>query len=78
MPPASEEDGSFVESGVGKAYDAWLGLSNDALELAAVIPFAFAYVVESTTNPDWKHINGLMGRFMACKTYDACKRSVDS
>ncbi|MCT7656830.1 hypothetical protein [Mycobacterium deserti] len=63
---------------MGKAFDAWLSLSNDSLELTAVIPWAFAYVVESTTQPDWEHINRVMGQFNACKAYDACKRSVDS
>ncbi|MDX1875544.1 hypothetical protein SBI67_25775 [Mycolicibacterium sp. 120266] len=63
---------------MGKAFDAWLKLSNDSLELTAVIPWAFAYVVESTARPDWTHINQVMGQFNACRTYDACKRSVDT
>lgn len=73
-----DESRSFIDSDVGRAFDAWLGLSNDTLELAAATPFAFAYVVDSTSQPNWLHINTVMGGFLASKTYDACKRSIDS
>jgi hypothetical protein len=72
-----DDDRSFVDSDMGSAYEAWLDLSNDSLELTAVIPWAFTYVVESTTLPNWRHINELLG-IMAAKTYDACKRSIDT
>jgi hypothetical protein len=72
-----DEDRSFVDSEMDKAFDAWLKLFHSSLELTAAIPFAFAYVVESTTQPDWGHINRVIG-IRASQTYDACKRIIDA
>jgi hypothetical protein len=37
-----DEDRSFIDSDMGKAYEALLKLTNDSLELTAAVPFAFA------------------------------------
>ncbi|TQR85959.1 hypothetical protein D8S82_14365 [Mycobacterium hodleri] len=72
------EDRSCIDSGMGEAFDSWLDLFNETLALTAAVPWAFLYVVESTKNPDWGHINKLLGGFNACKTYDVAERNIES
>jgi hypothetical protein len=66
-----------LETGVSSAFDAWMTIFNDVLELTAAVPPAFKLVVESVTRPDWLLINDVLGSFNACKTYDACKNIID-
>ncbi|MCX2935030.1 hypothetical protein ORI20_32765 [Mycobacterium sp. CVI_P3] len=64
-----------LETEVWKAFDGWLLIFNDTLELAAAVPHAFRYVVDSVDEADWTHINGVLG-IIAGKTYDACKNVI--
>lgn len=64
-----------LETEVWKAFDGWLLIFNNTLELAAAVPHAFKYVVDSVDGANWNHINGVLG-IIAGKTYDACKNVI--
>jgi hypothetical protein len=66
-----------LETGVWQAFDGWLTIFNDTFELAAAVPHAFEFVVESVTRPNWFLTNDILGGFIACQTYDACKSVIE-
>ncbi|BBY67747.1 hypothetical protein [Mycolicibacterium helvum] len=65
-----------LETGVWQAFDGWLTIFNDTLELTAAVPHAFKYVVDSVDTDKWAHINRILG-MIAGQTYDACKNVID-
>lgn len=72
-----DEDRSFIDSDMGKAYGALLKLTNASLELTAAVPFAFAYAVKSVDESGWRLINDMFG-FTAGKLYDSCKSNFEN
>lgn len=67
----------FHHSEIGQAFDAWLTIFNDILELTAAVPPSFTVVVESVDRANWRLLNEVLG-FTAGKTYDAAKRHLDN
>jgi hypothetical protein len=73
----TEDVRSFIDSDMGKAFDALLTLTSNALELTAATQFAFPYVVRSIDEHSWRLANDMFG-VAAAKLYDACKSTIDS
>ena len=60
-----------------EAFDAWITIDNDILNITAAVPPAFNVVVESVDRPDWRLLNDVLG-LRAGDAYDAAKRQLDN
>lgn len=67
----------FLQTGVMEAFNGWLTIFNDVLELTAAVPPSFTVVVESVKRTDWRLLNNVLG-LTAGKTYDAAKHQLDN
>lgn len=67
----------FHHSEIGQAFEAWLTIFNDIVELTAAVAPSFTVVVESVDRADWRRLNEVLG-FTAGPTYDAAKRHLAS
>jgi hypothetical protein len=67
----------FLQTGVMDAFNGWLAIFNDVLELTAAVPPAFSVVVESVERANWRLLNEVLG-ITAGKAYDAAKHQLES